>query len=574
MEDSRASREVEVYKSETIQLRCPPEITTGSTTVPISILDATTAQFSTTSVVWFYEAATQYTRGTNPLSIAQLRLSLVKTLSYYPWFTGSLGWAHSSERPFAATSHDKRFRRLTVTCDDLNTDQGASYIEASCRSHTLAELLPPPNERNNQWDPATTGWATADFLPPITTLAFGQYPSTEGSCLGVQITTFKCGGIAIGIAIPHPIADALTVTNFMRDWSNINAAMVKGPPTPEPTPCFQPSLLDAKATGDIDMQSSDSTVISRARDLPMLRYDRWVDNKGTTNIDKLPAELQQNQHLLPPHDVVIPWESWNLAAPVSYRVLHFSPPEMEGMYRAALSGNYPPGSNDEPAESKPPTRHDALLAHLWQCINVARLPILESNYSSEVFLTMTLGLRARLSLPPSFVGSPILLTYVSRPVDSFHTLKDSKSNDHNAAPSSNIGRIAADIHNTQALFTAPAIGDALHDAAYEICPQRLWQTMCGSRHTLTTSWIHTHVYDDIDFGCGVNDTERSRVVPWYVHPAVFKPDGQVIIMEARPGNAAKSEDKWYHRGVDVCISLQEDVMERMLSGDLLRRWQS
>lgn len=103
--------------------------------------------------------------------------------------------------------------------------------------------------------------------------------------------------------------------------------------------------------------------------------------------------------------------------------------------------------------------------------------------------------------------------------------------------------------------------------------------MVGSRHTLSTSWIHTHVYDDMDFGCaaatGSDVSGGGGIgVPWYVHPAVSKPDGQVVILEAHPGDDGTSADKWYHRGVDIGIALQEDVMQRMLSGDMLRRWQS
>lgn len=578
MEDSIASAKIEVAKSETIQLRLSPETVSEPKTITLSILDATTAKFRTTSAIWFYQSAALSEDSFNPLSVAQLQCSLSKTLSHHPWLTGRLHWAHSPELPFSATSHDKRFRRIAITYGSQNSDHGASFVSASCQSHSLSEVVLPPQDRSIAWNPTSTGWTSEHFLPNLKALALYQFPDTEGCCLGVQITTFKCGGIAIGIAIPHQIADALTVTNFMRDWSRVNAATLKDLDTLEISPCFMPSLLDAKATGDIDAPSPDLRVISRARNLPMLRYDHWVDKKGQTIESRLPPELKDNQDLLPPHEVAIPWDSWDREAPVSYYVVHFTREEIENMYKAATSSSSQDTVNGASSWS-PATRHDVLLAHLWQCISVARIPLLKSDSSTEVFLTMTMGLRARLSLPPSFVGSPILTTYISRPTGSFPTSSIEYHTSHNTKDISSIGQIASDIHRTQSLFTASAIGDALHDAAFDICPHRIWQTMVGSRHTLSTSWIHTHVYDDMDFGCaaatGSDVSGGGGIgVPWYVHPAVSKPDGQVVILEAHPGDDGTSADKWYHRGVDIGIALQEDVMQRMLSGDMLRRWQS
>lgn len=568
MKDSSTSTGVRIARRETVQLRLehPSETVLKAQTVPLSILDATTAKFRTTSAIWFYNSPTSPANDVNPISVTQLRASLLKTLSYHPWLTGRLDWAHSAGSPFDTTTHDKRFRRLVVTYNSALTDLGVSFVAATCESHNLSEMIPLPHDRSTGWDPSALGWTSDQFLPDLTTLALYRFPDTEGPCFGVQITTFKCGGVAIGIAIPHQIADALTVTNFMRDWSNMNIAMVKGLPTPELSPCFQPSLLDARATGDIDESPSDPTTVARARELPILRYDRWVDKKGETIIHRLPHELQDKQELLPPHDTAIPWEDWDFTIPSCYRVLHFGRGEIERMYNTAITDTSAHRPDGQSSSSSQPTRHDALLAHVWLCINAARAPLLKDCPTSNVFLTMTMGIRSRLSLPSSFVGSPIMLTSISRPAGSFGDSADNVNTNKVAQTISSIGQIASDIHSTQAIFTASAIGDALHDAAFEIDPNRLWATMLGSRHTLTTSWIHTHTYDDMDFGSGV--------IPWYVHPAVDKPDGQVIIMEACPGNGATAADKWYHRGVDVGVSLREDVMQRMLSGELLRRWQS
>ena len=48
------------------------------------------------------------------------------------------------------------------------------------------------------------------------------------------------------------------------------------------------------------------------------------------------------------------------------------------------------------------------------------------------------------------------------------------------------------------MFDAPAIGSFLHDAAFEISPQRLWRCFLGKKHILQTSWIQSG-FQDVDF---------------------------------------------------------------------------
>lgn len=544
-------------------------------TTHLSILDSTVARFSTTAATWFYQPGASTAAYPDPLSTEQLRMSLVQTINYYPWLTGQLHWAHSPVNPFAATSHEKRFRRLAITYSSPSTEPGAVLAIAACDSHALSELIPSQEKRIMGWKPTCTGWTLETFLPDLKSLALNQFPNVEGPCFAVQITKFKCGGTAIGIALSHPIADALAMTNFMHDWSRVNAAMVKSHEVPKLSPCFDPALLDARSSGDIDAQSPEQAIVSRARQLPLLRYDYWVNGKGETIVSSLPPELQDKRDLLPPHETAIPWESFDRNAPSSYRVLHFSQEEIENMYQAAITIESQ-GLIDQASKSSPSTRHDVLLAHVWQCINAARAPLFEADPEQKVLLTMTMGLRARLSLLSSFFGSPIMTTYVSRPASFLTNSVSFNDSNHHIEDAQTLAQIASDVHRTQFLFTPSAISDTLHDAAFEIDPNRLWQTMIGSLHTLSTSWIHTHVYDDMDFGsAGLlnHDGSVSSGVPSYVHPGVGEYDGLVVILEARPGSEATATDKWYHRGVDAGIALRDDVMERLVGGAMLRRWQ-
>jgi hypothetical protein len=98
-----------------------------------------------------------------------------------------------------------------------------------------------------------------------------------------------------------------------------------------------------------------------------------------------------------------------------------------------------------------------------------------------------------------------------------------------------------------ALFTPEKVGAMLHDAAYEISPQRLWQAFLGTRHVLVTSWLRLKVYE-VDF---VGNGNRPR----YVHAVLPKLDGEVQVMESGVDD----------NGVDVALYLEEEVMERFLA---------
>ncbi len=86
----------------------------------------------------------------------------------------------------------------------------------------------------------------------------------EGPAMLIQVTTFACGGIAIGIRLAHPLSDAHTLALFARDWACIEHAV--------PNPIFNPQLLDAYATAS----EVDEALVREARKLPCNRYDWWI----------------------------------------------------------------------------------------------------------------------------------------------------------------------------------------------------------------------------------------------------------------------------------------------------------
>lgn len=248
---------------------------------------------------------------------------------------------------------------------------------------------------------------------------------------------------------------------------------------------------------------------------------------------------------MPPHDILEtqqlspstypPWPTWNLALPVEHAQIRFTAAEVGRMKDAAIASL--PSELSECTIS----RLDSLLGHVWMLINRAR-----GHESSEenVYLNMTLGLRTRLSppLPNGFVGSPIILTHVTK----------SGAN----ASASLIGRIAAAIRSTLSQFTPEATSAYLHDAAYEVSPQRLWQAFLGSQHTIVTSWTQMEAYE-IRFG-RVADGGPPQLAR-YVQGVMPRMDGIVQVMDI-----GDSGD------FDLSLNLESNAMRRLLEDPQLR----
>ncbi|KAH6755601.1 hypothetical protein C2S53_011168 [Perilla frutescens var. hirtella] len=91
--------------------------------------------------------------------------------------------------------------QISVDC----TDDGVSYIEARVDGNVLDIVKSP--------DPQIL-----DKLIPFIT---NGYVSNSQEQLAVQITSFNCGGIAVGICISHRIADACTLSSFIKCWAAV-----------------------------------------------------------------------------------------------------------------------------------------------------------------------------------------------------------------------------------------------------------------------------------------------------------------------------------------------------------------
>lgn len=494
----------------------------SETTVPLSILDAVVTNYAPTTAVWFFDAPIQNSVHLNWPST--LQESLRVTLSSFPHFAGEL----SKVENVLGGNHTQRFGRLQVTFGAA-ADPGVEFSIARCVA-SLNEVVPSPVQRKSgNFQPWNLSCSAKAFLPDLSKRSLTvQGDPKPKSPVSIRITEFACGGVSIGVKISHPLADAQTLAVFMHRWSYEHSLLfcdqVATMPPPsdgsfnlEP-PTFDPQLLDARAAGDVDAASPDETLLTKARSLPSSRYDWfWPAHSGDPD-QNLPQGLTRSMVKSP--GTPMPTADWDTLAPVSHTKIHLSAAQIERI--SELAG---PGAS----------RHEAIVAHLWSAINRARGWGADER---DVSLHISFGLRRRLGLPCSFLGSPILLTSVSM------TGKD--------ACGLAVRDVADKIHENLSLYTEVALKAQLHDLCFECAPQRFWAAYLGARHTIFTSWAHLHLYE-ADFGGG-------RGKPRFVEPYMPVYDGILCLMEGRPEG---KRQHWYDDGVDVMVSLATDAMERL-----------
>jgi hypothetical protein len=107
------------------------------------------------------------------------------------------------------------------------------------------------------------------------------------------------------------------------------------------------------------------------------------------------------------------------------------------------------------------------------------------------------------------------------------------------------------------LFTPNAIAAHLHDAAFEVSPQRIWQTFLGRKHILQTTWVGAGA-NDVDF-VGSRGPGKEAPKLRYVQPEMGG-DGLVLVAESI---GEEKGGHWSQNGADVIIYLPRDVMGRL-----------
>jgi hypothetical protein len=313
---------------------------------------------------------------------------------------------------------------------------------------------------------------------------------------------------------------------------------------PDLNPIFAPQLLDEAAAGSSDGFEPDLQILKKARSLPCHRYDYFATVDGPAwAIKTVPPEV--DAALVTSPGTSMNWKEWDLTLPCMHYLLHFSRDELMGMWEASNSAQLPV------------SKHDALLAHLWMLITRARFK--NPSEHDFVHLDVSIGLRSRLDppLPHSFLGSPMMIANISSSASALTG---------DVSPGLAFKYAANRIRSTLSMFDDGAVRALLHDAAHEICAQRLWQAFLGRNHVILTSWVQIKMYD-VNFGIG-----DCR----YVDAIMASMDGIVEIMESKPMSgvlAFAERPHWSDHGVDVSVHLEAKTLQRLLCDPFLRRFE-
>ncbi|KAI0767653.1 transferase family-domain-containing protein [Fomes fomentarius] len=503
-------------------------------TVPLSILDTSALSFPFACAVWYFDRPAGENDGLPASSNQALTVSLRSTLNSYPQWAGQLHWI-----PRGPTN-GQHHGRVALTYGS-SEDPGIELIEARSSS-TLASLVPDGAAR------ISSGAWFADHLPSHqllspTSLALQNTDEYEGRhCVSVQLTTFACGGLSIGLRIVHCIADATTMFHFAKDWAAVHRALLSHSPLPELRPIFDPALVDNVAAG-----APDPALVSIENALPMVRS--WPSAPTIVlGAPKVREELK-GTYLGPPGDSNAP-PGWDVeSVPVAHYLLYFSPWEIQRIYEDATRKQQEKDSSSHSAGLQI-SRLDAFLAFVWRLLIRARG--LEHD-QGLVNLAVVIGLRSRLLSPPlphGFLGSPVIFARVSLTCEQIAW---------------SLARAASSIHGSVSQFTPRTISALLHQMApHEINPQRV---SLGERHSFITSWQNLDAYG-VDFGGGAP--------PRYVDAVLPRMDGFMHVMEAGPPGVMSTKTvgsrRWHDEPVCLSLYLKADVMERLLKDPELRKY--
>lgn len=534
--------------------------TEQATVTKLSIVDATVARFAPCAAVWLYEK--NEPSETGALLFDHLETSLLQTLDSFPHFAGQLRWSTKEDEVKPGDPNPHYLGRPVVAFGTAD-DPGVGLILAEY-DRELGDVVPGTEERK-----ATRKvWVATDFpqdeLLPGCDLAFGPgMAHFEGLAgVAVQMTRFRCGGFAVGVTTTHCLADAACLLQFVHSWAERSRLLLGGPQDDPPSrgraasrpgPVFDPGLLDRHA-GLAGGTGLDAAKVEHARSLPMHRFDWWAkDAPGypgwaeASTIPTKPGDEELRSLRLSP-STFPPWPTWNQSAPVDHVQIRFGADEVARMKQAAQAGTGSPSGGDARLVS----RLDAVLAHMW--VLIARARQLQDT-DEPVHMDITLGLRSRVRppLPDAFLGSPILVGHVSQAGSELCSAA--------ATATTAIGPVALSIRDMKSRFTPEAVEAYLHDAAHEVCPQRLWQCFLGERHTIVTSWTRAGAYE-VDFLGGGGGGGRG-VRPRYVQGRMPRMDGVLQVMD----DVAEAGD------FDVSLCMKREAMGRLLRDEMLRAYE-
>ncbi|CEJ60710.1 hypothetical protein PMG11_09273 [Penicillium brasilianum] len=518
--------------------------------VPLSILDATTADFACTCPIWLFERPDKV--GDEFDLVNHFQKSLPITLDAYPHWAGQLKSISTLDasklkpEELRFPLYARRFGRI-YSHYGTSGDPGVEFVTAS--TNATLEMLSPAS-RTTQYPVFDRGKISLQNLVPSLRLANSVGPNDFNEAgvlppvMAIQLTKLACGGFALAIKILHPLADIQAVMHFVQDWTKSSRWILSGSPVSKPklTPLFDPARLDSMAAGDINGSQPDPAILSRALNLPMHRYDWWATPALCPWPQEIPEPFRNQEHT--PVGPAMPWSEWEFNTPVSHYLVHLNCGQVDKIYETTIER-----IGDDSGGSRI-SRHDAILAHVWSCVTRARRL---GGDTGLVHCDLAYGTRPVLGLGDHFIGSPSLMMNIEMTGVELAS-PDIPEKERRLS-------IARCIRKTvNRVGDKAALAAHLHSVAYEKTPQRIWQGFLGRRHLIVTTWARAGLYE-IDFG--LNSFPGIR----YAEGVLPTLDGDVLIKDAPPSkdhDGLTGAKNWTDHGVDVSLHLRTEDMERLI----------
>ncbi|CAH1446506.1 unnamed protein product [Lactuca virosa] len=178
----------------------------------------------------------------------------------------------------------------------------------------------------------------------------------------IQLTSFKCGGFAIGVATNHATFDGISFKTFLQNLASLAADKPLAT-----TPCNDRRLLAARSPPQIQFDHPELFKIPTGIDLP-----------SPTVFDTPEGELD-------------------------FKIFNLTSNDIAYLKQKA---------KDEPFSTNAKiTGFNVVAAHVWRCKALSS----GTNYDPERVSTVlyAVDVRSRLGLPPSYAGNAVLSAYAS-----------------------------------------------------------------------------------------------------------------------------------------------------------------
>ncbi|KAM3741804.1 hypothetical protein ACB098_07G024900 [Castanea mollissima] len=396
------------------------------------------AQWTHTPVIHIYKPNNNI-----PSSFKKMKNALSRALIHFYPLAGRLRWKEGGQ--------------LELDCNAMGVQVLEAYANAK-----LDEL----------GDFAPIG-VVEDLVPKIDYTT----PIEEWPLFLAQLTRFSCGGICVGTAVSHTMADGLSATNFISSW----AKLARG--------------CDLE---DDEIPFLDRTVLKSSESLKKLRFDHITyTTKSPLVIGSLDAKEEQKKE-------------------TSVALLKLTREQVEGLKNRA--NNETPYQEKGASTIRPYSRYEAISGHMWRCACKARRVPDHDNQPTRVRILVDIRNRLNPPLPRQYFGNAICATVTSTCL--YGDLL-SKPLSYSAGKLREAIKTVTDEHIRSNLdFLASRKHVRGLRSSFDIRGLSTEAPFLGNPNLSLGCWMNLPVYDT-DFGWGK---------PIYVGPGLLNMDGKSYIL--------------------------------------------